>query len=207
MTRLAQPPTLARPGRPRMTYQEFLTSDFGDEHVEWVDGEVVEMAAATVDHAGINGFLFSAMRILAEQRKLGQVFADPFQMKTGPDLPGRAPDVLFVATRNLKRLRTLYLEGPADLVIEVVSPSSRTTDRVHKYREYESGGVPEYWVIDQEFERAEFFRLDRSGRYKDIPVEDGIARSRSMKGFWVRTEWLWSPPPLLVALRELGVLK
>jgi Uma2 family endonuclease len=91
-------------------------------------------------------------------------------------------------------------------VIEIVSDTSRTTDRVQKFREYETGGVPEYWVLDPELERAEFFQLDRSGRYKDIPPSDGIIRSRAMKGLWLKVDWLWTPPPLLVVLKEWGIL-
>ena len=42
-------------------------------------------------------------------------------MKTGPELPGREPDLLFIARENLGRLEGVYLDGPADLVIEVVA--------------------------------------------------------------------------------------
>jgi Uma2 family endonuclease len=143
MTRLAHPRRPA-PDQSGMPYEDFLARYSGGEHVEWVDGEVVAMVAVTVDHAGLQGFLLAVMKHVAESRDSGQVLSDPFQMKTGPDLPGRAPDVMFVARESLGRLHRLYLEGPADLVIEIVSPTSRTTDRVHKFREYETGGVPEY---------------------------------------------------------------
>src|SRR5215204_6835756 len=150
MTQTLIPSSARRSKRTWISYEDFLTRFSNSEHVEWVDGEVVNMAAVTVDHAGVNGFLFSLMNTLAESKNLGRVFVDPFQMKTGPDLPGRAPDVIFIARRHLNRLHNLYLEGPADLVIEVISTTSRTTDRVHKFHEYEAGGVPEYWIIDPE---------------------------------------------------------
>ena len=53
-----------------------------------------------------------------EQHELGQVIAAPFQMKTGPELPGREPDLLFIARENLGRLEGMYLDGPADFAIE-----------------------------------------------------------------------------------------
>jgi hypothetical protein len=61
-------------------------------------------------------------------------------------------------------------------------------------------------VIDPELEWAAFYRLDASGRYAEVRPANGVVRSKAMKGFWVRTAWLWSPPPLLVALKELKII-
>jgi len=138
-----EPPTLAtRPAPPgKITYEEFL--DWADEDMfaEWVDGEVVWISPITEEHDSLIAFLHPLLRIVVEVRGLGRVFSDPFQMKTGPDLPGRAPDLMFVAPANLGRLRRTCLEGPADLVVEIVSPESRQRDSVEKLGEYEQGGV------------------------------------------------------------------
>lgn len=69
-------------------------------------------------------------------------------MKTGPTLPGREPDLLFLARENLDRLKAPYLEGPADLAVEIVSSESRLRDRGEKLAEYEAGGVREDWILD-----------------------------------------------------------
>ncbi|MDW8290080.1 MAG: Uma2 family endonuclease, partial [Armatimonadota bacterium] len=80
-------------------------------------------------------------------------------MKTGADLPGRSPDILFVSQQNLHRLKPTYLDGPADLVVEIISPESEERDRTQKFSEYERGGVREYWLIDPEKRLAEFYVL------------------------------------------------
>jgi Uma2 family endonuclease len=51
-------------------------------------------------------------------RGLGEVLDAPFLMKLER---GREPDVLFVSREHLDRLKENYLDGPADLVIEIVS--------------------------------------------------------------------------------------
>lgn len=60
----------------------------------------------------------------------------------------------FVAEEHLDRLQEMHLEGPADLVVEIVSPESRLRDRGEKFAEYELAGVSEYWLLDPELRRA-----------------------------------------------------
>jgi Uma2 family endonuclease len=130
-------------------------------------------------------------------------------MKTGSDLPGRQPDVFFLANANLHRLRPTHLEGPADFVVEVISRATRRTDRVEKFQEYERGGVPEYLIIDLEKQLVELYRLGAQGRYEEIlPDETGVLRSAVIDDLWFKPAWLTAfplPSPGVI-LRELGAL-
>ncbi len=204
-------PRMARlelPAR-KLTYEEFLTWCDEDTWAEWVDGEVVVLSPASRRHQDLADFLMAVLRAHVEAKGLGVVLSAPFQMKTGPDLPGREPDLLFVARENLGRLKDRYLEGPADLVVEVVSPESRLRDRGEKFAEYEAGGVREYWLVDPEARQADFYVLGPDGRYDRRRADAaGIYRSEVVEGLWVRPEWLWQDPlpPVLTVLRELGLL-
>jgi Uma2 family endonuclease len=178
-----------------ISYEEFLDSPADNQRLEWVNGEVVVMSPISEDHSRVNGFLYRVISEFVEMHSAGEVFFDPFQMKTGPNLPGRAPDVLFVATKHRSRLRGKYLEGPADLVVEVVSPGYRSTDAIDKLHEYEQGGVPEYWLIDPNQRTAEFFQLTPSGKFAPIPLApDRIFHSNVLPGLWIRVDWLWQRP-------------
>jgi Uma2 family endonuclease len=198
MTQQLRPKDPSRPQKPdlpKMTYEQFLEWDFENPHVEWVNGEVVMMAPVSNEHQDVRGFLFALIRHFIEEHEAGRLLDDPFQMKVGPDLPGRAPDLQFISTRNLNRLKKNHLQGPADFVVEVISPGSRGTDRGDKFYEYEKGGVKEYWLIDPERKRAEFYRLGRDKQYRLIDVgDDGVFRSAVLKGLWLRVEWLWQRP-------------
>lgn len=206
-----EPLTLAdRPAPPgKITYEEFLDWADEDTFAEWVDGEVVWMSPITQEHDDLHGFLQAPLRIFVEVRGLGRVLGEPFQMKTAPDLPGRAPDLMFVATENLHRLRRTRLEGPADLVIEIVSPESRRRDCVDKLAEYQQGGVREYWLLDQPLQQATFYGLGEDGRYQPLPIdENGVFHSHVLPGVWLRVTWLWGPPRpgVLDVLREWEVI-
>lgn len=213
---MSEPVTTAPPllpsGRPLpaapMTYQQFLDWIDEDAHVEWVDGWVVPMSPINGPHDELVTFLRTLLELFREAHHVGKLRGEPFQMKTGPDLPGRAPDLLFVVNEHLGRLHHTYLEGPADIAVEVISPDSVYRDREEKYREYEQGGVREYWLLDPRARQAAFFMLGEDGRYHPIPLEEGgIFRSRVLPGLWLKAEWLWEPrPKLLDVLREWGLI-
>jgi len=188
-----------------VSYENFLQWPGEDAHVEWVNGKVISMSPVSWEHSDVGAFLHSLIRHYVEARDLGAVVSDPFQMKTGPDLPGRAPDVLFVAKANLKRMRPLFLEGPGDLVVEIVSPGSRAVDRGEKFFEYEQGGVPEYWLIDPQRRQAEFYQRGEDGIYRPVAMDSqGRYSSRALPGLWLQVDWLWQRPlpPLMRVLKE-----
>jgi Uma2 family endonuclease len=179
------------PPRPRMTFDEFLHSPY--PRAEWVDGEVFELSPENLDYQGVAGLLHPVLRSWVEQHDLGHVFLN-YLMRSRPELPVRAPDIMFVAKANQHRILRNFVEGPADLVVEIVSPDSASRDRVVKRREYREGGVPEYWLIDPLEGRAHFLALE-VGEYAPLPVDaDGVVHSRVLSGVWLKPEWLLGEP-------------
>jgi Uma2 family endonuclease len=117
-------------------------------------------------HQDLGRWLIALFACYVDLHELGAVRYEPFQMKTGPDLHGRAPDILFVAKKNLSRMKKNHLEGPADLVIEIIGPGSGAIDCGDKYYEYEKGGVKEYWLLDPRRRQAEFYKRGRDGIFR-----------------------------------------
>jgi len=178
--------------RHKVTYEEFLAWADEDTLAEWVDGEVVMVAPASDRHQDLARFLISVLGIYVETRQLGVIRPAPFQMKLEH---GREPDLLFVAREHLGRLKETHLDGPADLVVEIISPESIERDRGTKFVEYEAGGIPEYWLLDPLRQWAEFYQLGEEGRYTvAFSGQVGIYRSRVMPGLWLRVEWFWQDP-------------
>lgn len=193
----------------RISYEEFLEWSGEDQHVEWVEGEVVAMSPISDRHQQIGAYLLTLIQLYANMRRLGEVRYEPFQMKAGPDLPGRSPDILFVAEANRARLKKTYLDGPADLAVEIISPESRARDRGDKFYEYEQGGVPEYWLIDPVREQAEFYQRGENGFYRPVaPDTQGRYQSAALAGLWLQVDWLWQTPlpPLLDVLKAWGLV-
>jgi len=190
----------------RMTEAEFVKwcTDFW---AEWVDGEVVLMSPVNLDHADIHSFLVTLMRGLADKHQAGRVWTEPFQIRLARQRRRRSPDIFFLAEAHADRLHRTYLEGAPDLIVEIVSPDSESRDWREKFGEYQSAGVPEYWIIDPASHRLEAYSLGHGKKYKLIAEKSGKVTSAILPGFHLRPAWFAASklPPVHQVLKELGV--
>ncbi len=192
----------------KISYEDFLVQ-YDGTHAEWINGEVVVVPPASAEHQDIGSFLENLLRPYTESRNLGKLFRAPFQMKLESKLSGREPDLLYIASSHLDRLKGTYLDGAADMAVEIISKDSINRDRGEKFVEYEAGGVLEYWLIDPIRQQAEFYRLGADNLYHPVPLDDeGVYHSEVVKGFWLRASWLWQKPlpPILEVWKELNLL-
>ncbi len=186
-----------------MSYEAFLEWADEDTLAEWVDGKVVFLSPPSTRHQLLVRFLIASLSAFIEASDAGVLLPSPYQMKLGPDLPGREPDLLFIAKENLSRLQKNRLVGPADLAVEIISPESRARDRGEKFYEYEQAGIKEYWLVDPDREQAEFHRLDAHGIYQLVPLAEGVFESEVLAGLKPEPAWLWQEPlsPLMSILK------
>lgn len=142
---------------------------------------------------------------MLKKKKIGKLAKLKYLMYL-PKIPSaRQPDIMFVKNSRKDNFTTYYLNGAADLVIEVVSPESITRDYVDKFDEYEAAGVDEYWIIDPHRRTAIFYGYDTDGKYKMLPITiDGVFESRVIEGLWIKTDWLWQEelPDLMEVLKD-----
>lgn len=196
--------------RLKMSFEAFMRWAEG-KHAEWVDGEVIVFMTAKESHQVVLNFLNHLMDMFAAMLNLGKVRIAPYAMRAEPQGSVREPDILFVSQENASRLTESMLEGPADLIVELISDESVRRDRDEKFREYRRAGVREYWIIDPRpgRQRADFFRLDAEGQYELYATEDDErVESQVIAGFWLRPFWLWQVDeldPLMTFLEIRGV--
>jgi Uma2 family endonuclease len=189
-------PPITKEIRIPMSLDEFLALP-ETMHAEWVDGEAIIFTTTTDAHADVVVFLLRLIADFADEFGLGRARTATYGMRVSSDSPLCEPDVLFVATDHLDRSGRLWIEGPADLVFEVISDDSTGRDRGNKFYEYQEGGVPEYWIYDPRpgKQRLDAHRLGDDGRYLAIlPDEDGRYHSTVLPGFWLRLDWLLQDP-------------
>ncbi len=147
------------------------------------------------------------LSLYVEDKDLGEILYSPFAMKLEGQRCGREPDILFVSKERGHLFKKTYLDGAADLAIEIISPESVGRDRGEKFVEYEAAGIREYWLFDPERKQTEFYRLSDDGFYQLIPTPDGVFRSVVLPGFFLRLEWFWQEKlSALEALKELDLI-
>ncbi|MGH2531027.1 MAG: Uma2 family endonuclease [Thermomicrobiales bacterium] len=182
---------------PRMTYDEFLAWAGEETRAEWVDGEVIVLEMPNTIHQRIIVLLVRLLSQYADVLGLGEVMVAPFEMRLIPVRSSREPDIMFVARDHLDRITEVRLDGPADLVIEVISPDCVTRDKRDKLLEYQQAGIPEYWMVDprERHRTVEPFALSDRGVYQPIPSDKrGRLNSTVLPGFWLDPAWLWQNP-------------
>ena len=146
------------------------------------DGELIMSPSPSFFHQEIVLRFYDALKAWVAPRKLGKVAVAPADMVLAPRRSVQ-PDLLFVAKERCDIIGA-RVNGPADLVAEVVSPESRRRDRIEKRDLYEQHGIREFWLLDPEAETVEVFVLT-AGEYRLLgrwrPGE--TARSEILKGF------------------------
>ena len=119
----------------------------------------------------------------------GTVLGRDFVMRLGDN--GFTPDLSFIADKHLSQLRAYYLDGAADLVIEVILPGHSYADKVAKKAYYLAGGVTEYWIIDPKTEQIEFWRNLNGQFHQQQPEPDGCYRPNNIPGLVFMSQRLW----------------
>lgn len=115
---------------------------------ELIDGKMYMMAAPTLTHQDILGWLNMRIRLrITEKGGSCRVLPAPFAVYIKDDEHNYVePDISVICDKD--KLDEKGCHGAPDWVIEIVSPSSKTMDYFRKCSLYEAASVREYWIID-----------------------------------------------------------
>jgi Uma2 family endonuclease len=158
--------------RRKLTYQDYVEIPEDLQRHEILEGEHYVSPSPSMAHQRIAGRLYLKLATFAEARSLGDVFFAPLDVLLSPHDIAQ-PDLLFIARANLDILTDLNVQGAPNLVIEILSDSTRRTDETVKLRRYGQLGVEEYWIFDPRRRAVRVFR--RSG-------PDGFSAPRELTG-------------------------
>ena len=139
-------------------------------------------------HRGVRQHITFAMHEVSEQIGAHSLGRD-IVMKLGEN--GFTPDLFVYKSGKLNTMYEYYLDGPAELVVEVVRPTHRKYECEIKRELYARGGVPEYLIVDPEQKRIEFLRLVNGDHRLSRPDADGKYRPQSLPGLAILPEFLW----------------
>jgi Uma2 family endonuclease len=173
----------------RYTYSDYRNLDVDDNFsYELINGELVQKSAPSPRHQIILGNLFRKIDGHTFEKKLGTVLMAPVDVFVD-EYNAPQPDLLFVKNEHKEYITANGVFGPPDLVVEILSPSSITRDRIDKMRIYRNFGVAEYWIVDPRYASIEIYQL-AGNEYElySFAVEKGSVQSKVLEGFAVNID-------------------
>lgn len=153
------------PEQGKWTYEDYLRlPDVPGRRYEILFGVLHMSSAPDLSHQRAVSAIDRRLGVFIEDNNLGSLDIAPFGVRLSGVADPVQPDAFFVRQDRQEILKPQYCEGPPDLVIEVLSPSTTRTDRREKFDAYEQAGVTEYWIANPKLRTVEVYALEE-GRY------------------------------------------
>ena len=143
-----------------------------DRRVELIDGVIYDMTAPAPVHQGIAMDIAKLLQDHVRKNK-GEciVFGAPVDVHIieEDDKTIVQPDVLVVCDRN--KVTNHGIEGAPDLVVEVMSLSTKKKDMTIKLDKYIEAGVREYWLVDPQKKKVITYLSEEGELVDDLDVK------------------------------------
>lgn len=142
------------------TYEDYLQlPEEPGFRYEILQGFLVKEPSPSIQHQRVSRELeFVLKKYFDEFDPEGEIFNAPLDVTLG-DSNVVQPDILFISGVRRDIMRKERIDGPCDLVVEIMSPSNYRKDRLQKMEIYRKAAIPHYWLVDPEENMVEAFML------------------------------------------------
>ncbi len=138
----------------KMTATEYYELPETNDTIELINGELIVSPPPIPDHQLVVG---STYVVVLQLKPDGKVFLSPVEVYFDEEnIP--QPDIAWVSANSRCIVAKKRLEGPPDLIVEVLSPGTERKDRKKKFELYQKYGVREYWMVHPEEKYLEVWR-------------------------------------------------
>lgn len=177
----------AWPAPGEWTYEDYLRLPDDGRRYEVIRGFLYVTPPPVYYHQVVVSEINHLLDSYVRQNRLGRVLNAPVgvRLPRGVGDPVQ-PDLVYLRSDNLPLMDAPYIDRVPDLLVEVLSPSTRQIDQRDKFSAYQAAGVPEYWLVDprsrtiviHQLKDGAYVELDRGG------LGDSV-RSAVLPGFSV----------------------
>ena len=149
--------------RPVKKQGEYTIEDYynwpEDERIELIDGVIYHVSMPSIRHQRIVGEIdFTFKSFVKKKKGKCEVFGAGIDVRLDcDDKTMVVPDITVVCEKD--KFTEQYLDGAPDLVVEVLSKSTRKKDITIKLGKYSEAGVREYWIVDSEKETVVVYKF------------------------------------------------
>lgn len=144
-----------------------------EKRVELIDGVIYDMTAPLTSHQTIILQIALQMAPCEESHKGCQVFISPVDVQLDKDDRTMVqPDLAVVCDSDIVTEKCIY--GAPDLVMEVLSESTRKRDLFIKLGKYCNAGCREYWIVDPKDMGITVYDFEHDGDIKHYSFDDKV---------------------------------
>ncbi|MEQ8674236.1 MAG: Uma2 family endonuclease [Aggregatilineales bacterium] len=189
--------------------EDVYMRDYAESFHEWVDGVITKMSPVTLKHDELSNYSRLLLESYFALKPIGKVIGAPFVMRLKNVKARREPDLQVILNSNPGTLENTYMDGAADICIEVVSAGSVTTDYGEKLEEYERGGVREYWLFDPMRETTTFYRRNEKGQFQaHQPGAQDVYSTPLLPDFKLHVPTLWQSelPSIIEVIKSVEAM-
>jgi Uma2 family endonuclease len=172
------------------TVTDYLQLEESNLPCELINGELFMSPAPNPHHQRILRRLF---RLLDRVTKEDEVFIAPIDLFISSQNVFQ-PDLAYVSENNKDFITNRGIEGPPEIIIEIISPSNVYTDRNQKKKSYLAFGVKEYWIVDPANKTIEIYTPETG---LDSPMlylaEEGQVSSKVLPNLTFNVSEIFNP--------------
>ncbi|MBN8578469.1 MAG: Uma2 family endonuclease [Cytophagales bacterium] len=161
------------------TVEDYLLLGEMNTPCQLINGELIMSPALHPHHQRVSGKLYKLFDKFLQDS--GEVFYAPIDLYIDKRNIFQ-PDLVYLSNETKKYLTNRGIEGPVDIVVEIISPSNSYTDRNQKKSSYLAFGIKEYWIVDPGNRTVEIYTPQSGG---DVPIsfisKEGTVQSSLVK--------------------------
>jgi Uma2 family endonuclease len=189
--------------KPGVSEEEFYRLADEDSDWEYLDGRIVMHSPASERHENIFRFLLTLLSAFLDEKGGALVRGSRYPMRLDANWSPE-PDILVIRENRRHLMTPQRLEGPADMVIEIVSESDPGLDYREKLPRYRRAGIEEIWIVNP-FENQVLVEVKTDAGYAARTFSIGRLESAVVPGFGIEVDWLWqkNPPSTFQYVREM----
>jgi len=151
--------------KPAKRQGEYTIEDYynwpEDERIELIDGVIYHVSMPSIRHQRIVGEIdFAFKSYVRKKNRKCEIFGAGIDVRLDcDDKTMVVPDITVVCQKD--KYTEQYLDGAPDMVVEVLSKSTKKKDMTLKLGKYAEAGVREYWVVDPKKETVIVYKFSR----------------------------------------------
>lgn len=153
---------------------------------EIIESKLFVLPTPETNHQSTSRELNFSLYVFLKEKKIGEIFNAPFDVYLSENNVVQ-PDLVVVGKAKQSLIEKKGLVGAPDLVVEILSPSSKLNDLYAKKDLYQKFKVLEYWIVDPANKTIEVLVLNEMGQYAlhSFAAESGLVSSKFLVGYSV----------------------